>query len=44
VADPSKARGTPDEVRAAYEQAYESLTTHIRDLLQAILGNNQSPA
>ncbi len=41
VPDPSKARGTTEEVRAEYERAYESLTNHIRDLVQAILGNDQ---
>jgi phosphate transport system protein len=40
VPDPSKARGTPQEVRAAYDQAFDMLTNHIRDLLQAILGDN----
>jgi phosphate transport system protein len=42
VADPSKARGTPEEVRAEYEQAFESLTNHIRDLVQAILGEAEN--
>jgi len=41
VPDPSKARGTPEEVRAKYERAHKSLTNHIRDLVQAILGNDQ---
>ncbi len=44
VPDPSKAAGTPDEVQAAYEQAYESLTHHIHDLVQAILGNGEALA
>jgi arsenate reductase len=39
--DPSKARGTPQEVRTAYEHAFETLTNHIRDLVEAILGNEQ---
>jgi phosphate transport system protein len=43
VPDPSKARGTPEEVRAKYERAHKSLTNHIRDLVQAILGNDQEP-
>ena len=43
VPDPSKARGTPEEVRAEYERAHKSLTNHIRDLVQAILGNDQEP-
>jgi arsenate reductase len=41
VPDPSKARGTPEEVRAEYERAYKTLANHIRDLVQAILGNDQ---
>jgi phosphate transport system protein len=41
VPDPYQARGTPEEVRAEYERAYKTLTNHIRDLVQAILGNDQ---
>jgi phosphate transport system protein len=40
VPDPSKARGTPDEIRAQYDLAYRTLSSHIRDLVQAILGND----
>jgi len=43
VPDPSRARGTPEQVRAEYERAHQSLTNHIRDLVQAILGNDQEP-
>ncbi len=43
VPDPSKARGTPEEIRAQYERAFETLTNHIRDLVQAILGDEQNP-
>ncbi|HUI55744.1 MAG TPA: phosphate signaling complex protein PhoU [Bryobacteraceae bacterium] len=43
VPDPSKARGTPAEVQAEYEQAYQSLANHIRDLVQAIIGDNEEP-
>jgi phosphate transport system protein len=39
VPDPSTARGTPEEVQAEYERAYQSLTNHARDLVQAILGD-----
>src|SRR5205807_1462881 len=42
VPDPSQARGTPEEVRAAYERAFESMTNHIRDLVQAILGEDKN--
>ncbi len=41
VPDPSKARGTEQEVHAAYQQAFESLSHHIHDLVQAILGNGE---
>ncbi len=43
VPDPSKAHGSPDEVRADYERAYQLLSTHIRDLVEAILGNHRNP-
>ncbi len=39
VADPSQVRGTPEQVQTAYDRAFEFLTTHIRDLVQAILGS-----
>ncbi len=42
VLDPSKAHGTPEEVRAAYERAFDLLANHIRDLVQAILGEDQN--
>jgi len=41
VPDPSHGRGGPQEVRAEYERAFESLTTHTRDLVQAILGDDE---
>ena len=37
VPDPSKVRGTGPEIRAAYEAAFQSLSDHIDDLVQAIL-------
>ena len=37
VPDPSKVRGTPSQIRQAYEGAFESLSQHIHDLAQAIL-------
>lgn len=39
VSDPSKVRGTPAEVRAAYEQTYRLLHEHIKDLVEAVLGD-----
>ncbi len=38
VADPSRLSGTYEEVRPAYEETYQYLNTHVRDLVQAILG------
>lgn len=37
--DPSRTSGSAEQVRAAYEETYEFLKTHIRDLVQAILGD-----
>lgn len=37
--DPSKASGTADEVRSAYEESYQFLHAHIQDLVEAILGD-----
>jgi arsenate reductase len=37
--DPSQAGGSPEEVKAAYESAYEFLSSHIRELIEAVLGN-----
>ncbi len=37
VLDPSKQRGTPAGMKGAYEGAFDSLSSHIRDLVQAIL-------
>jgi phosphate transport system protein len=39
--DPSKARGTTAEVRAVYEQAYQTLSANVRDLVEAILGKDE---
>jgi phosphate transport system protein len=44
VADPSRVRGTPDEVRAAYDRAYDTLRSHVTDLVQAILGKDERQA
>lgn len=42
VPDPSQARGAEDAIRAEYEQAYGTLSNHIRDLIHAILGDGQN--
>jgi phosphate transport system protein len=39
--DPSQVHGTPEEVQAAYQQAYDSLSYNLQDLVQAIQGNDQ---
>ena len=41
VPDPSQVHGMPEEVHVEYERAYKTLSNHIRDLVQAILGNDQ---
>jgi phosphate transport system protein len=41
--DPSEMHGTPEEIRAAYERTFETLSLNIRDLVQAIIGNDESP-
>jgi phosphate transport system protein len=40
VPDPSQARGSAAEVHQAYEATYQSLNNHVRDLVQAILGDD----
>ncbi|HET9958919.1 MAG TPA: phosphate signaling complex protein PhoU [Polyangiaceae bacterium] len=42
IPDPSLVKGSPEEVRAAYEETYKFLKVHIRDLVQAILGDQSS--
>ena len=39
VRDPSTVKGSPEEVRAAYDLTYRFLKAHITDLVQAILGD-----
>jgi protein-tyrosine-phosphatase len=40
VADPLKAKGSPTETRAAYEETFRYIQEHIEDLAEAILGDN----
>ena len=40
VPDPSKLEGTEAEVQAAYQKTFQFLETHIRELVQAILGDD----
>ncbi len=42
VQDPSKIEGSPEAVQAAYEKTFQFLDTHIRDLVEAILGNGKN--
>jgi phosphate transport system protein len=39
IDDPSRAEGSPEEVRSAYEAAFEFLSRHVRDLVGAVLGD-----
>jgi phosphate transport system protein len=38
VDDPSRVEGSPEEVRSAYEAAFQFLSSHVRDLVGAVLG------
>jgi phosphate transport system protein len=37
--DPSQVEGSPEEVHAAYEAAFEYLSSHILELIEAVLGD-----
>ena len=39
IDDPSQVEGSPAEVRAAYEATFLFLSSHVRDLVEAVLGN-----
>jgi phosphate transport system protein len=41
--DPSKAKGTPEEVHAGYEKAFDYINTHIRDFVDAVLSDEAYP-
>ena len=38
IDDPSQVQGSDDEVRAAYEATFRYLSSHVRDLVGAVLG------
>ncbi len=38
IDDPSRAEGSPEDVRSAYEAAFHFLSSHVRDLVGAVLG------
>ncbi len=42
VPDATKVQGSPEEVHAAYDKAFQYLQSHIRDLTQAIIEENQN--
>jgi phosphate transport system protein len=44
VQNPSECQGSPEELETAFEDAYQYLDTHIRDLVQAVLGMEIEPA
>jgi len=38
VKDPSSVQGSPEEVKQAYEETFQHIKTHVEDLVEAILG------
>jgi arsenate reductase len=40
LADPSQVQGTPAQIQAAYEQAYQLLHAQVRELVEAVSGDN----
>jgi hypothetical protein len=38
IDDPSRVHGSPEEVRSAYEATFTFLSSHVRDLVGAVLG------
>jgi phosphate transport system protein len=42
IPDPSTVTGSAEEVRAAYEETFKFLKAHIRDLVEAILGDQNN--
>ena len=40
IENPSKLKGSDEEIRAAYEKTHKILDSHIRDLVEAIVVNN----
>jgi arsenate reductase len=39
IDDPSQVKGPPEEVRAAYESAYQFLSGHVHALVEAVMGD-----
>jgi protein-tyrosine-phosphatase len=44
MTDPSKTSGSPEEIGSAYNNAFEYLDTHIRELVNAIVGQENKGA
>ncbi len=44
VEDPRQVEGSADKVQATYDRAFQYVDTHLRDLVQAILGAEIEPA
>ena len=42
IPNPSVAQGTPETIRATYEQTYHSIHEHVKELVDAIIGNKDS--
>lgn len=40
IENPSKLKGSEEEIRAAYEKTYSILDSHIRDLVEAVIGKD----
>jgi hypothetical protein len=38
IEDPSQVQGSSEEIRAAYESAFQFLSSHVRDLVGAVVG------
>jgi len=42
VKDPSAVQGSPEDIRKAYEETFQYINSHIRDLVEAILGEQHN--
>ena len=39
IEDPSRLKGSEEEIKAAYEKTFQTLELNIKDLVEAIIGN-----
>jgi protein-tyrosine-phosphatase len=44
LSDPSQLKGSPAQIEAAYQEAYRYLDSHIRDLVEGVLGSGEKDA